>query len=400
MSTARTAAMTTIMTMPTTITVTAMAITIMPTIITGMVTTMIMIMIMITGTITNMARAAAAATITPMITPMPMPKRTHRPRRITTTIMSMGTIITPTITTMGTTMSMAPAAGMIIMTTLTTMPMPANGTAIGMADGGVRAAPLEAAPVGGAVDAAASGPDGTPRAASAGLLDLMVWLSPAFPVGGFTYSHGLEWAIEDGSVATAADLEAWLADVLRHGAGRNDAILFAAAWRAAAAGLENVGGDVATLAEIVELAAALQPTRERRLEASQQGAAFVKAVTDAWPHDAMAALVAALQARFGSVPWTYAVAVATASAAHGIALADALPATLQAFAANVISAGVRAIPLGQTDGLRILRRLGPVVAAVAAEGLAAGLDDLGGAAVRADIASMKHETQYTRLFRS
>ncbi|MCW1843021.1 urease accessory protein UreF [Prosthecomicrobium hirschii] len=275
-------------------------------------------------------------------------------------------------------------------TTTTITPMPANGTAIGMADGGIRAAPLEDAPVGGAVDVAA--PDGTSRAASAGLLDLMVWLSPAFPVGGFTYSHGLEWAIEDGSVATAADLEAWLGDVLRHGAGRNDAILFAAAWRAAA--------DVATLAEIVELAAALQPTRERRLEASQQGAAFVKAVTDAWPHDAMAALVAALQARFGTVPWTYAVAVATASAAHGIALADALPATLQAFAANVISAGVRAIPLGQTDGLRILRRLGPVIAEVAVEGLAAGLDDLGGAAVRADIASMKHETQYTRLFRS
>ncbi|MBT9291094.1 urease accessory protein UreF [Hyphomicrobiaceae bacterium 22] len=263
-----------------------------------------------------------------------------------------------------------------------------------MADGGIRAVPEGDASTGVAVHAAVSGPDGTPRAASAGLLDLMVWLSPAFPVGGFTYSHGLEWAIEDGSVATAPDLEAWLADVLRHGAGRNDAILFAAAWRAAA------GGDVAALADVVELAAALQPTRERRLEASQQGAAFVKAVTDAWPHDAMAALVAALQARFGTVPWTYAVAVATASAAHGIALADALPATLQAFAANVISAGVRAIPLGQTDGLRILRRLGPVVSAVAAEGQVAGLDDLGGAAVRADIASMKHETQYTRLFRS
>ncbi|WP_246661969.1 urease accessory protein UreF [Prosthecodimorpha hirschii] len=293
----------------------------------------------------------------------------------------------------------------ITTTTTTITPMPASGTAIGMADGGIRAASSEDAPVGGAVDVVATAPDGTSRAASAGLLDLMVWLSPAFPVGGFTYSHGLEWAIEDGSVATAADLEAWLGDVLRHGAGRNDAILFAAAWRAAAAwrgvtGSATAVGDVAILAEIVELAAALQPTRERRLEASQQGAAFVKAVTDAWPHDAMAALVAALQARFGTVPWTYAVAVATASAAHGIALADALPATLQAFAANVISAGVRAIPLGQTDGLRILRRLGPVIAAVAAEGLAAGLDDLGGAAVRADIASMKHETQYTRLFRS
>ncbi|MEJ1160276.1 urease accessory protein UreF [Prosthecomicrobium sp. N25] len=254
--------------------------------------------------------------------------------------------------------------------------MPATGIAEGLA-----ARPEGAGPPSGA--------------APAGLLELMVWLSPAFPVGGFTYSHGLEWAIEDGSVRTAADLQAWLGDVLRHGAGRNDAILFVRAFRAAAA------EDAEALAEVVELAAALQPTRERRLEASQQGASFMRAVSDTWPHPRLAALVVGLEARLGAPPpWTYAVAVATAAAAHGIGLEAALPATLQAFAANVVSAGVRAVPLGQTEGLRIVKALGPVVAALCEGAKGATLDDLGGAAVRADIASMKHETQYTRLFRS
>lgn len=331
----------------------------------------------------------------------------------------MGTIITTTvITTTGTSMPMLTTMGMTTMTTTTPTTIPTlmrrrmsigttthiptvriagaatttlttmitrratitltSGTVIGMGEGSGTPA---------AVPAAFSD-------RSAGLLDLMVWLSPAFPVGGFTYSHGLEWAIEDGTVIDAAGLEAWLGDVLRFGAGRNDAILFVEAYAAASA------EDIDRLAAAVELAHALQPTRERRLEAGAQGAAFVKAIEDSWATARFQAVVAALAGRFGTVPWTHPVAVATAAACHGIALADALPATLQAFAANVISAGVRAIPLGQTDGLRILRRLGPVIAGIVEDARVLGLDGLGGAAFRADIASMKHETQYTRLFRS
>ena len=209
-------------------------------------------------------------------------------------------------------------------------------------------------------------------AADAGLLKLTLWLSPAFPVGSFTYSHGLEWAIEDGSVTSAAGLSAWLADILAHGAGRSDAILLAAAYRAAAA------DDRAALMEVLELADALQPSRERRLEATAQGAAFAKAIGDTWPTPAFRALGEAAMAHFGgTVPWTYATAVAV-----------------------TVSAGVRAIPLGQTEGLRLVSESWPRLIALAGAALAAGLDDLGGFTPRADIASMRHETQYTRLFRS
>ena len=229
------------------------------------------------------------------------------------------------------------------------------------------------------------------RISPAALQRLFAWLSPSFPVGAFSYSHGLEWAIEDGSVTSAADLVAWLGDVLRHGAGRNDAILFAHAYAAAHA------DDIAGLRKLAELGAAFQPSKERRLESCAQGAAFLTAVNAAWPAPTLAALTEGL-AHEPAVP--YPVAVAMAAAAHGVPLAPALVAYLHAFAANIVSAGVRAIPIGQTDGQRTIAALSPTIEAIAASSLHAGLDDLGGAALRADIASMKHETQYTRLFRS
>jgi urease accessory protein len=222
------------------------------------------------------------------------------------------------------------------------------------------------------------------------LLRLLAWLSPAFPVGAYTYSHGLEWAIEDGTVTAPAELQAWLFDVLRHGAGRSDAILFAHAWRAADF------GDTAMLLDLVDLAAAFQPTRERHLEATAQGRAFMTAVLAAWPDERLSTLAAPLAER----PLAYAVAVATAAAATGVPLNAALTAFLGAFAANVVSAGVRAIPIGQTDGQRIVAATGPLVEAIVTEATSAPLDEIGGVALRADIASMKHETQYTRLFRS
>jgi urease accessory protein len=214
----------------------------------------------------------------------------------------------------------------------------------------------------------------------------MAWLSPSFPVGAYTYSHGLEWAIEDGTVTNAASLESWLTAILQHGAGRTDAILFCHAYRA----------DPNALRAVAELGAAFQPSKERHLEAVAQGRAFLSAASSAWPNPRLEAAIAAL----GDAPTPYSVAVAAAAAAHEIPLMPALIATLTAFAANVISAGVRAIPIGQSDGQRLIAALGPVVASVAHEAESASLDDLGGAALRADIASMKHETQYTRLFRS
>jgi urease accessory protein len=223
------------------------------------------------------------------------------------------------------------------------------------------------------------------------LRKLLAWLSPAFPVGGYSYSHGLEWAIEDGSVRDAPTLAAWLTDILTNGAGHNDAILFLEAWRAAEA------GDPDRLRAVAEIGAAFQPSRERHLETTAQGRAFLAAVLAAYPADRFTVLAAALPPD-AALP--YPVAVATAAAAHGIAAAPALSAMLHGFVANVVSAGVRAIPIGQTDGLKVVAALGPIIDAVTTAAEIATLDDLGGAALRADIASMKHETQYTRLFRS
>jgi urease accessory protein len=220
---------------------------------------------------------------------------------------------------------------------------------------------------------------------------LLAWLSPSFPVGAYSYSHGLEWAVEDGTVADAATLGAWLDDILRHGAGWTDAILFAHAYRAAR------GDDPTALRELVELAGAFQPSKERHLEATAQGQAFLLAIGAAWPNPKLARLLAEIPA---DPPVTYALAVAVAAAAHEVPLAPALIAYLAAFVANLISAGVRAIPIGQTDGQRIIASTAPLIEVTAAMALAASLDQLGSAALRADIASMKHETQYTRLFRS
>jgi urease accessory protein len=245
---------------------------------------------------------------------------------------------------------------------------------------------------GGAVMSADAAPDDCEVRASdfAALTRLMTWLSPAFPVGAFTYSHGLEWAVEDGTVTTAADLEAWIAGVLSHGAGRSDAVILCEAWRAARL------GDGPRLSAVADLAVALQPTRERRLEATAQGRAFAVAIASTWEAPTLAALAAGREADGLAYP----VAVGVAGADHDLPLATLVEAFLTAFVANLVSAAVRAVPLGQTDGQRVIRALAPVVATVAADARAAAADDVGGAVPRADIASMRHETQYTRLFRS
>jgi urease accessory protein len=221
------------------------------------------------------------------------------------------------------------------------------------------------------------------------LYRLMAWLSPAYPVGAFSYSSGIEWAVEAGDIKDAATLRDWLAVMMGEGGGFCDAVLFAHAHRAAEA------ADGKALQAVAELAAAFAPTKERHLETTAQGNAFIEATRAAWPCAALDTLKSVWEG-----PVAYPVAVATAAAGHGIALGPALAAFLQAVAANWVSAGVRLVPLGQTDGQRALAALEPVIAATAARALAASLDDLGSSAFRADLASARHETQYTRLFRS
>lgn len=222
-----------------------------------------------------------------------------------------------------------------------------------------------------------------------GFLPLMVWLSPSFPVGAFAYSHGIEWAVEAGDIRNVAALEAWLDDLLEHGGPWSDAVLLAWAHQA------TEQGNDAALAEIVELAAVFAPSKERRLETLKQGEALLKAVRAAWPCAALDRL-----ARVGKGEVAFPVAVGVAAAGHKIALVETLEAFLLALVTNLVSAAVRLVPLGQTEAAQAVARLTPKVRTIAARAATATLDDLGGAALRSDIASMRHETQHTRLFRS
>jgi urease accessory protein len=221
------------------------------------------------------------------------------------------------------------------------------------------------------------------------LYRLMTWLSPSYPVGAFSYSSGVEWAVESGDITSAGMLKNWLSVMMAEGAGFCDGVLFAHAHRAVQS---ETAEDLRTAAE---LAAAFAPARERYLETTAQGRAFVEATRTAWPCPALDMLTDVWD---GAI--AYPIAVGVAAAGHNIPLNHALPAYLHAVLANWISAGIRLVPLGQTDGQRILATLESVVAATTERAFTASLDDLGSAAFRADLASTKHETQYTRLFRS
>jgi urease accessory protein len=230
---------------------------------------------------------------------------------------------------------------------------------------------------------------GMKEAEAAALYRLMTWLSPSFPVGAFSYSSGIEWAVEAGDIGDAASLREWLASMLADGPGFCDGVFLAHAHRAASL------CDDAGLRDIAGLAAAFVPSRERQLETSAQGRAFIDIARAAWNCDGLERMIEHCD---GTI--VYPIAVGLVSAAHAIPLASTMHAFLHALASNWISAGARLIPLGQTDSQRVLALLEPVVAATAKRALQASLDDLGSATFRADLASMRHETQYTRLFRS
>ncbi len=221
------------------------------------------------------------------------------------------------------------------------------------------------------------------------LLRLLSWASPSYPIGAFSYSHGLEWAVEQGAVRDADTLCDFVADVLSRGAAQMDACLLAHAHRAAAARDRDVMGEVAALG------ATYGATKELRQETLLQGRAFLDTTREVWPCDAIV--------WFDGVwpgPVAYPIAVGVSAAGHHVALGETLLAYLHAFSANLVSAGVRLVPLGQTDGQRVMARSESVVVDAMENAINQPLDDLGAAAFMVDIASMRHETQYTRLFRS
>jgi len=218
---------------------------------------------------------------------------------------------------------------------------------------------------------------------------LLVWLSPAFPIGAFAYSHGLEKAVEKGLIKDRATLAAWLEDLIAYGSLRNDLILLAAAWRAA------TRRNAAELSEVAELAAALQPSAERRLETITQGGSFLLQIDAAWPCAAVGLLRAA---HAGDI--AYPVAVGVAAAGHRLELAPTLLGCGMAFTGSLLSAAIRLSVIGQTDGQRLTAALLPDLQDAATRAAGSTLDDIGSATFAADLASMQHETQYTRPFRS
>jgi len=258
-------------------------------------------------------------------------------------------------------------------------------------------------------------------AEDASLLRLMSWLSPAFPVGAFAYSHGLEQAINDGLVKDRASLVDWLSDLIECGSGWNDAVLLAETWR-----VTSSGGDCA---EVAELAEALAGSKERHMETTLQGTAFADAVV-AWEFpsplrggvrgggvyqrtsaassnglccsmlETPPPLTPPLKGEGNPAVQPYPVSIGIAAARHGIPLPDTLAAFLHAFTSNLIQATVRLLPLGQRDGVRALAELEPLLVATAARAARSTLDDLGSCSVMSEIMSMKHEVLYSRVFRS
>jgi len=218
---------------------------------------------------------------------------------------------------------------------------------------------------------------------------LYVWLSPSFPTGAFAYSHGLEMAAERGLLTDDAGLADWLAALIAQGSLRNDLLLLAAAHRAA------IAADPAALATTNALALALQPGAERHLETTQQGGSFLSAVAAAWPHARLPGLGAALGAEVA-----YPIAVGVTAAAHGVPLDATLAAFAFAFAGTLTSAAIRLGLVGQTGAQATLATLSAELYSAAHAALNATLDDIGSATFSADLCSLEHETQYSRLFRS
>jgi urease accessory protein len=217
---------------------------------------------------------------------------------------------------------------------------------------------------------------------TAALQRLLTWLSPAFPVGAFAWSQGLETAIADGRVKTAADLKEWVAGSLAHGGLKTEAIILAHAYRAAA--------DAAHLQDLADLSFALTAASERHMETALTGEAFAIAAR-AWPSDVFARL---------PQPCPYPVAVGAIAGAHDIGIGETLIGYLTASVHSQVSVAVRLVPLGQTAGLQVMAGLEAGIAALAEAAVEATLDDIGGIAYAADIAQMRHETIGIRVFRS
>ncbi|MEO0944337.1 MAG: urease accessory protein UreF [Pseudomonadota bacterium] len=209
------------------------------------------------------------------------------------------------------------------------------------------------------------------------ILTLSQWFSPNYPIGAFSYSHGLEWAAASGAVTDAASLKMWIEGVLQYGAGQSDALFLAASYWAASA---------KEISEIDALARAFTASAERLLETTAQGAAFCKATADIWRAD---------------LPeLTYPVAVGRAARLEDLPLDLTAQMYLHSFVSNIVMAATRLAPVGQTEAQALIHELAPLCAEIAEQTETGDLEALSGTAFLADIQAMQHETQRSRIFRT
>lgn len=222
---------------------------------------------------------------------------------------------------------------------------------------------------------------------------LQAWLSPSYPVGAYAYSHGLESAVDIGTITDKHTLRDWLEDILRYGTGRNDVILIGETVRRHA--IDENSERMRALADLAELAAALNGTAELRQESLQQGAAFLHVTQRAWPHAAFDEADVLLGGNTA-----YPVCFGLAVAAHSCPVAPAAEGYLFAFASNLLSAAVRLNVIGQTIAQEIAATLIGIIHDSVANALDSGIEGLGSCTFLNDIASFRHEQQNARLFRS
>ncbi|RCL00484.1 MAG: urease accessory protein [Candidatus Tokpelaia sp. JSC085] len=213
------------------------------------------------------------------------------------------------------------------------------------------------------------------------LLQLMTLLSPFFPVGSFAYSHGIEQSVHDGLITCCADMEIWLRGLLQKGTGWNDTVFLIQAWRNVKTGTD--------ITELGQLACAMSGSSEREMETCMQGWAFLKAAADY-----------GAECPIHSEKLAYPIAVGIIGAEMDIELEALVAAYLHSFISNLVQAGIRLVPLGQKDGVKIMHALENDIRRLSQQARHLTLTDLGSAAIMSDICAMRHETLYTRIFRS
>jgi len=232
-------------------------------------------------------------------------------------------------------------------------------------------------------------PHGFAQIALLPLVRLLQIASPTLPIGAYSYSQGLEWAVESGEVRDAASARVWIGDLLECVVAPGEA---AVSWRLLAAAQR---ADWPALATWNAWFRASRETAELRAETEQTGGSLAKLLQDLDLLDASAKAVLSTLA-----PITLPAAYALAARGFGLAAEAALAAYVWSWLENQVLAAIKLVPLGQVAGQRLLISLGAKVPFVVMTASTLADDDLSTFAPGLALASARHETQYTRLFRS